>query len=219
MILKMDIDVTERKNVGETLRLSNIYNRSLIEANLDPLVTIEYDGKITDVNTSTEFVTGYSRDELIGTDFTNYFTEPEKAKKVYQEVFEKGLVFDYELEIQNKNGHLTPVLYNASVYKDEYGEIIGVFAAARDITERKQIEKELESISCLPKENPNPVIRLDQGHKISFINTATQIMLTDRGCATNQEVPTEITTITVLALNDGIRREFEYNFTNKIYLI
>jgi len=117
MILKMDIDVIERKNVGETLRLSNIYNRSLIEASLDPLVTIGYDGKITDVNTSTEFVTGYSRDELIGTDFTNYFTEPEKAKKVYQEVFEKGLVFDYELEIQNKNGHLTPILYNASVYR------------------------------------------------------------------------------------------------------
>jgi PAS domain-containing protein len=102
----MDIDVIERKNVGETLRLSNIYNRSLIEASLDPLVTIGYDGKITDVNTSTEFVTGYSRDELIGTDFTNYFTEPEKAK-----------VFDYELEIQNKNGHLTPILYNASVYR------------------------------------------------------------------------------------------------------
>ena len=99
------------------MRLSNIYNRSLIEASLDPLVTIGYDGKITDVNTSTEFVTGYSRDELIGTDFTNYFTEPEKAKKVYQEVFEKGLVFDYELEIQNKNGHLTPILYNASVYR------------------------------------------------------------------------------------------------------
>jgi len=59
----------------------------LIEASLDPLVTIGYDGKITDINISTELVTGYSRNELVGTDFTNYFTEPEKANKGYQEVF------------------------------------------------------------------------------------------------------------------------------------
>ena len=122
-------DITERKKAEEALRLSNIYNRSLIEASLDPLVTIGHDGKITDVNTSTEFVTGYSRDELIGTDFSNYFTEPEKAKKGYQEVFKEGFVSDYALEIQHKSGRITPVLYNASVYKDESGEIIGVFAA------------------------------------------------------------------------------------------
>ena len=88
-----------------------------------------------------------------------------------------------------------------------------------DITERKKMERELESISLLPKENPNPVIRLNQGRKISFINTTAQIMLTDWGCATNQEVPTEITEIAVVALNDGIRREFEYNYTNRTYLI
>ena len=219
MILKMDIDITERKKAEEALKLSNIYNRSLIEASLDPLVTIGPNGKITDVNKATEKVTGYSRDELIGTDFMNYFSEPEKAKKGYQKVFKEGLVFDYELEIQNKKGNVTPVLFNASVYKDESGEVIGVFAAARDITERKQMEKEPESISLLPKENPNPVIRLNQGRKISFINTAGQRMLTDCGCATNQEVPTEITEIAVVALNDGIRHEFEYNYTNKTYLI
>ena len=115
----------------------------MIEASLDPLVTIGYDGKITDLNEAIEHVTGYSRNELIGTDFTNYFTEPDKAKKVYQEAFQEGLVFDYALEIQNKNGHITPVLYNASVYKDEAGEVIGVFAAARDITERKKAEEAL----------------------------------------------------------------------------
>ena len=137
-------DITESIKAKEALRLSNIYNRSLIEASLDPLVTIGHDGKITDVNISTEFVTGYSRDELIGTDFTNYFTEPEKAKKVYQEVFKEGFVSDYALEIQHRNGSITPVLYNASVYKDESGEVIGVFAAARDITERKKAEEMLK---------------------------------------------------------------------------
>jgi PAS domain S-box-containing protein len=137
-------DITERKKAEEAIRLSNIYNRSLIEASLDPLVTIGHDGKITDVNTSTEFVTGYSRDELIGTDFTNYFTEPEKAKQGYQEVFKEGFVSDYALEIRHRDGSTTPVLYNASIYQDEDGEVVGVFAAARDITERKKAEEILK---------------------------------------------------------------------------
>ncbi len=124
--------------------MSNIYNRSLIEASLDPLVTIGPDGKITDVNGATEQVTGYSRNELIGTDFSDYFTEPEKARTGYQQVFTDGEVRDYPLEIQHKDGHITPVLYNASVYRDENGEVIGVFAAARDITERKKVEKALK---------------------------------------------------------------------------
>jgi PAS domain S-box-containing protein len=141
----MDIDVIERKNVGETLRLSNIYNRSLIEASLDPLVTIGYDGRITDVNISTEFVTGYSRDELVGTDFTNYFTDPNKAKKGYLEVFREGFVSDYSLEIRHKSGRTTSVLYNASVYIDGSGEVSGIFAAARDITKLKKTEEALKS--------------------------------------------------------------------------
>ncbi|MHC1755791.1 MAG: PocR ligand-binding domain-containing protein [Methanosarcina sp.] len=137
-------DVTERKKAEEALRISNIYNRSLIEASPDPLVTIGPDGKITDVNNSTETVTGYSRDELIGTDFSDYFTEPEKAKEGYRHVFQEGLVRDYPLEIQHKDGRITPVLYNASVYKDESDEVIGVFAAARDITALKMAEKALK---------------------------------------------------------------------------
>lgn len=119
------------------------YNRSLIEASVDPLVTIGPDGRIMDVNHATESVTGYSRDKLVGTDFSIYFTEPEKAKAGYQQVFRESSVRDYELAIRNTNGHVTPVLYNASVYRDETGQVIGVFAAARDITERKLAEKEL----------------------------------------------------------------------------
>jgi len=124
-------------------KLSNIYNRSLIEASLDPLVTIGYDGKITDVNEATEQVTGYSRNDLIGTDFLDYFTEPDKALTGYQQVFTDGKVWDYPLEIRHKDGHTTPVLYNASVYITENGEVIGVFAAARDITKSKKAEEAL----------------------------------------------------------------------------
>ncbi|MCX6699582.1 MAG: PAS domain S-box protein [Methanomicrobiales archaeon] len=126
------------------LRTLNIYNRSLLEASLDPLVTINSDGKIADVNISTELATGYSREELIGSDFSDNFTEPEQAKEGYQRVFTDGIVRDYPLSIRNRDGHITPVLYNATVYRDEAGNVSGVFAAARDITERKRVEEALK---------------------------------------------------------------------------
>ena len=123
------------------------YNRSLIEASLDPLVTISKDGKIMDVNAATETATGCSRKELIGTDFSQYFTEPEKAKEGYEQVFSNGFVRDYPLAIRSRSGKTTEVLYNATVYRDEDGEIRGVFAAARDITERKHMEEQLKLYS------------------------------------------------------------------------
>ena len=137
-------DISIRKKAEKKLEYASKYNRSLIEVSVDPLVTIGPKGKITDVNKSTESVTGYSRDELIGTDFSDYFTEPEKARDGYQQVYKNGTVMDYPLEIKHKNGHITPVLYNASVYKDDNDEIIGVFAAARDITQMKNVENKLK---------------------------------------------------------------------------
>ncbi|SFD47939.1 PAS domain S-box-containing protein [Chitinophaga sp. CF118] len=125
-------DITTQKQASQ-------YARSLIEASLDPLVTISADGKITDVNEASVKVTGINREKLIGTDFSNYFTEPEKARKGYQQVFEKGFVADYPLTIRHISEELTDVLYNASVYKDNKGNVLGVFAAARDITTQKQL--------------------------------------------------------------------------------
>ncbi len=112
-------DISARKESEEALHLANIYNRSLLEASLDPLVTITPDGKIGDVNSATEDVTGWPRQELIGTDFHNYFSDPEKARQGYQKVFKEGSIRNYELEIRHKDGHATPVLYNSSVYRDE----------------------------------------------------------------------------------------------------
>jgi PAS domain S-box-containing protein len=120
------------------------YARSLLEASLDPLVTISADGKITDVNEATIKVTGVAGEELIGTDFSNYFTEPQKAREGYQQVFAMGYVTGYPLTIRHRDGHLTDVLYNATVYRDTHGNVVGVFAAARDITEKKVVEAELE---------------------------------------------------------------------------
>jgi two-component system, chemotaxis family, sensor kinase Cph1 len=125
------------------LRASSVYTRSLIDASLDPLVTISADGAITDANRASEEMTGVSRQELVGSDFSNYFTEPEKARTGYLTVFRDGFVKDYPLELRNRDGYTTPVLYNASVYRDETGKVAGVFAAARDISRLKRAEEAL----------------------------------------------------------------------------
>jgi PAS domain S-box-containing protein len=137
-------EMGDREASEEFLGTASAYNRCLIETSVDPLVTISAEGKISDVNTATEKVTGRSRDELIGTEFSDYFTDPERARVGYQQVFKDGLVKDYELEIQHRDGDVTPVTYSASVYRDESGEVVGVFAAARDITMRKLAEEVLK---------------------------------------------------------------------------
>ncbi|MDD1725554.1 MAG: PAS domain S-box protein [Euryarchaeota archaeon] len=136
-----------RIRTEEQLNEASFYARNLIEASPDPLVTISAKGTITDANKATEGVTGHSRDELIGSDFSNYFTEPELARRGYQQVFANGFVKDYPLAIQHKSGSITEVLYNATVYRDEAGKVQGVFAAARDITELKRAQRELERYS------------------------------------------------------------------------
>jgi PAS domain S-box-containing protein len=129
--------------------LASAYNRSLIEASLDPLVTIGPDGKITDLNAATERLSGYSRKELIGTEFSGYFAEPEKAQTGYQHVFKEGLVRGFTLEMRHRDRHTIPVLYNASVYRNESGEIAGVVAAAHDISERQRAESEIRLLARL----------------------------------------------------------------------
>jgi len=142
-------DITTRKRAEEALRRASAYNRRLLEASLDPLVTIGPDGKITDVNEATEAATGYPRAELIGKDFADYFTNPQAAREGYERVFREGFVRDYPLEIRHRDGRVTPVVYNASVYRDEADQVIGVFAAARDITAQKRAEAELRQMSHL----------------------------------------------------------------------
>jgi PAS domain S-box-containing protein len=136
-------DVTERKRMEEELKAVSRYARSLIEASLDPLVTISAEGKVTDVNEASVQATGVPREQLIGTDFSNYFTEPDKARAGYRRAFAEGLVRDYPLAVRHTSGGTTDVLYNATVYRNEAGKVQGVFAAARDVTERKRAETEL----------------------------------------------------------------------------
>ena len=102
-------DITDRKQAEQLLCTSARYTRSLIEASLDPLVTISAEGKITDVNQATEGATGRSREELIGSDFSHYFTQPAAAKAGYKWVFTYGYVKDYPLAIRHKSGSIRDV--------------------------------------------------------------------------------------------------------------
>ena len=183
LIMEVGLDITERKQAEAALRLANAYNRSLIEASLDPLVTIGLDGKITDVNAATEAATGCSRAELIGTDFCDYFTEPEKARAGYEQVFREGSVRDYALELRHRNGHVTSVLYNASVYRDEAGKTVGVFAAARDITERKRAEAavrvERQRFLDVLETLPVIVTLFRPDHRVEWVNRAYREALGD----------------------------------------
>ena len=157
------------KDISDEIRLIQ-YARSLIEASLDPLVTISPEGKITDVNEATVKVTGVAREKLIGTDFSNYFTEPEKAREGYQRVFSEGFVTDYPLTIRHGEGRLADVLYNASVYKDTRGNVLGVFAAARDITAQKQASQYARS---LIEASVDPLVTISPEGKITDVNEAT----------------------------------------------
>ena len=133
----------DNDNANTALSEMEKYSHSLLEVSLDSIISIGLDGKVRDVNAATENATGLLRDKLIGTDFAEYFTDPNKTIAGYQQVFHDGKIFDYELGLKNIAGYSTPVLCRMSAYKNTEGIIIGVFATARDITNIRKIEDEL----------------------------------------------------------------------------
>ena len=136
-------DITEQKTLEEQAREQQFYTRSLIESNIDALMTTDPLGVVTDVNRQMEALTGHTREALIGTPFKNYFTDPGRAEEGIRLVLREGEVTNYELTAVTPDGHETVVSYNASTFHDSDGRLQGVFAAARDVTETKQLEQQL----------------------------------------------------------------------------
>jgi PAS domain S-box-containing protein len=136
-------DITEQKQLEQQLREQQAYNRGLIEASLDGLVTVDPSGTITDVNDRMCQMTGYTRAELIGTPFTDYFTELERARAGVEQTFQDGFVTEYALTLVARSRRLLQVSFNASVFKDGSGAVRGIFASARDITDRVRLDEQL----------------------------------------------------------------------------
>jgi PAS domain S-box-containing protein len=134
----------ERMKLDQRLRDQHFYTRSLIESNIDAMMTTDPRGIITDVNKQMEALTGCTRDELIGAPFKNYFTDSSRAEAGINRVLNEGKVTNYELTARARDGTLTVVSYNASTFHDRDRRLQGVFASARDVTERKVFEKALQ---------------------------------------------------------------------------
>jgi len=133
----------EQKKLDQRLRDQQFYTRSLIESNIDALMTTDPSGIITDVNKQMEALTGCTRDELIGAPFKSHFTDPERAEAAIKLVLSEKKVTDYELTARARDGKQTVVSYNATTFYDRGRTLQGVFAAARDVTERKEDEAQL----------------------------------------------------------------------------
>jgi PAS domain S-box-containing protein len=139
----------EQNRLDQRLRDQQFYTRSLIESNIDALMTTDAAGIITDVNKQMEALTGCTRDELIGAPFKSYFTDPERAEAGIKLVLSEKKVTDYELTACSREGKLTVVSYNATTFYDRTRTLQGVFAAARDVTERKRVEAELQQARAI----------------------------------------------------------------------
>lgn len=136
-------DITEQKKLEQQLREQQTYLRGLIEASVDGLITVDPSGTISDINARMCQMTGYTRAELFGSPFVDYFTEPDRAHAVVRETFEKGIVTEYTLTLVSRTRRVLQVSFNASVFKDATGNVRGIFASARDITDRMRLEEQL----------------------------------------------------------------------------
>src|SRR6202163_123566 len=137
----------EQLQLGQRLRDHQFYTRSLFEANIDALMTTDPSGIITDINNPMESLTGCTRDELIEAPFKNYFTDPDRAEAGIKLVLSEKSVTDYELTARARDGKQTVVSYNATTFYDRDRRLQGVFAAARDVTDRKRVDEKLKLYS------------------------------------------------------------------------
>ena len=175
----------ERLLLDQRVRDQQFYTRSLIESNIDALIATDPRGIITDVNKQMESLTGCTRDELIGAPFKDYFTDPHRAEAGIKRVLGESKLTDYELTARARDGKETVVSYNATTFHDRDRNLQGVFAAARDVTERKRYEQSLQQAN-----RAKSVFLANMSHEIRTPMNAilgfSQLMLRDQELTTRQ---------------------------------
>ena len=152
------------------------YARSLIETTLDPMITISPEGRINDVNAATTKITGVPRTALIGSDYAQYVTEPEKALEFFQQVFDQGSVTDFAMTVRRRDGTLTDVVCNASVYRDISGNVLGVLAAGHDVTRAKKAFDAAQRIAAIVENSEDAIIGSTLDRIITSWNPAAERM-------------------------------------------
>ena len=152
------------------------YARSLIDVSRNPLVSIDTRGKITDVNAATADATGIPREQLIGSDFADCFSEPEKARAAHQQALEEGLLSDCPLVLRHVSGMLTDVEYNAAVYRDAGGELRAVFAAARDAAEAQEARRQVARLALVAASSHDAIFSRDLGGTVTSWNAAAEVL-------------------------------------------
>ncbi len=191
-------DITDQKRLESDLRQAQNYTRGLIEASVDALLTVDPELRITDVNDQTARMTGYTREELIGSLFPDYFTDPERATAGVKKTLAEAFVTNYVLGLRSKEGKETLVSFNASIFKDTDGIVRGIFAAARDITEQKRLEEEL---------------RQAQNYTRGLIEASIDPMITVNAELTITDVNEQMVRLTEIEKNELIGSRFDAYFT------
>jgi PAS domain S-box-containing protein len=176
-------DVTEQKTLENELREAQSYTRGLIEASLDALVTVDREGRITDVNRQMELATSSERDELVGSPFDRYFTEPGRATEAIRQTFERGQVRNFQLVLKPGTGGPRFVALNASVFRDPQGEVRGTVALARDITDQRTVEEQLRETQqynrALIEASADAMVIADRNFRVTDVN-AQMVAMTGR---------------------------------------
>lgn len=175
----------------DELKNSKEYNRSLIESNMDILITTDTLGIINDVNQQICNITGFSREKLIGSPFKSFFTDPKRAEDAIRKVISENRITNYELIAKSRTGNLTPVSFNATTFRTEDGKLRGIFATARDITEQKRLEEKAQEQNLALKE------ATDFFHDLLESSTANSIIALDLEG-------------NILAWNEGARLNYGY---------
>jgi PAS domain S-box-containing protein len=170
----------EQKKLDQRLRDQQFYTRSLIESNIDALMATDPSGIITDVNKQMEALTGCTRDELIGAPFKNYFTDPERAEAAIKLAMSEKKVTNYELTARTRDGKETVVSYNATTFHDRDRRLQGVFAAARDVTERKRLDQVLQERNAELESARSVAERANQA-KSDFLSSMSHELRTPLG--------------------------------------